>query len=62
MELSVVIPCLNESETIGICIEKAKKEIKKLNIHAEIIISDNGSTDGSIEISKLMKKSTINNS
>jgi glycosyltransferase involved in cell wall biosynthesis len=32
MELSVVIPCLNESETIGICIEKAKKEIKELNI------------------------------
>lgn len=59
MELSVVIPCLNESETIGICIEKAKKEIKKLNIHAEIIISDNGSTDGSIEISKKLNTNVI---
>ena len=47
MDLSVVIPCLNESETLAICIEKAKKQIEKLNLNAEIIISDNGSTDGS---------------
>jgi len=59
MELSVVIPCLNESETVGICIEKAKKEIRKLNIDAEIIISDNGSTDGSIEISKKLNVNVI---
>jgi glycosyltransferase involved in cell wall biosynthesis len=52
MELSVVIPCLNESETIGTCIKKAKNQISKLNISAEIIVSDNGSTDGSVEISK----------
>jgi glycosyltransferase involved in cell wall biosynthesis len=52
MELSVVIPCLNESETIGNCIKKAKKEINKLNISAEIIVSDNGSTDESIQISE----------
>jgi glycosyltransferase involved in cell wall biosynthesis len=52
MELSVVMPCLNESETIEACIKKANKEINKLNIIAEIIISDNGSIDGSIEISK----------
>ena len=54
MDLSVVIPCLNESETIATCIEKAKKEIQKLNISAEIIVSDNGSTDGSIQISERM--------
>lgn len=52
MELSVVIPCLNESETIGTCIKKAKNEINKLNISAEIIVSDNGSVDDSIEISR----------
>lgn len=52
MELSVVIPCLNESETIEICIKKALKEIKKLNIKAEIILSDNGSTDSSTQIAK----------
>jgi glycosyltransferase involved in cell wall biosynthesis len=50
MDLSVVIPCLNESETLAICIEKAKKQINKLKLNAEIIISDNGSTDGSQEI------------
>ena len=54
MDLSVAIPCLNESETIATCIEKAKKEIQKLNISAEIIVSDNGSTDGSIQISERM--------
>ncbi len=52
MDLSVVIPCLNESETIAICIEKANKQIKKLNINAEIIVSDNGSNDGSQDIAK----------
>ena len=52
MDLSVVIPCLNESETIALCIEKANKQIKKLNINAEIIVSDNGSNDGSQDIAK----------
>ena len=50
MDLSVVIPCLNESETLAICIKKAKNQIDKLNINAEIIVSDNGSSDGSQEI------------
>jgi len=52
MDLSVVIPCLNESETIGICIKKVKNQIQKLNIKAEIIVSDNGSNDGSQDIAK----------
>ncbi len=52
MDISVVLPCLNESETLGICIHKAKKQIKKLNIKGEIIVADNGSSDGSIEIAK----------
>ena len=54
MQLSIVIPCLNEIETIEICINKCIKSIKKLNIEAEILIADNGSTDGSIEIAKKM--------
>ena len=52
MDLSVVIPCLNESETLKICIQKAKNKINELGIKGEIIISDNGSTDGSQEIAK----------
>ena len=52
MILSVVIPCLNESETIAICIKKSIKQIKLLKIKGEVIVADNGSIDGSIEISK----------
>ena len=50
MEISVVLPCLNESETLGICIKKAKNQIKRLGVKGEIIIADNGSSEGSIEI------------
>ena len=54
MDLSVVIPCLNESETLEISIKKANDQINKLKINAEIIISDNGSSDGSQSIAKKM--------
>lgn len=50
IEVSIVMPCLNEEETIGICIEKCKKVFKEKNIAGEIVVSDNGSTDRSIEI------------
>ncbi|OGR78387.1 MAG: hypothetical protein A3I11_01975 [Elusimicrobia bacterium RIFCSPLOWO2_02_FULL_39_32] len=50
IEVSVVIPCLNEAETIGACIQKAQQSFQKNNIEGEIIISDNGSTDDSIKI------------
>ena len=52
IELSILMPCLNESETIANCIEKSKAQIKSLNISAEIVVADNGSNDGSIEIAK----------
>lgn len=51
-ELSVVMPCLNEADTIAICIEKAKRAIAEHGIDAEIVIADNGSTDGSQEIAR----------
>ena len=59
MDISVVIPCLNESETLRICIDKAKKQIEKLGIKGEIIISDNGSTDGSQNLAKQMGAKVI---
>ena len=51
-DLSVIMPCLNEAETLGSCILKAKKSIETLKLDGEIIVADNGSTDGSIEIAK----------
>lgn len=49
-ELSVVMPCLNEAETLGACIEKIRRTLMALRVGAEIIVADNGSTDGSQEI------------
>jgi glycosyltransferase involved in cell wall biosynthesis len=50
MELTILMPCLNEAETIGICIKKATDWALKNNVDSEILISDNGSTDGSQKI------------
>ena len=52
IELSVVMPCLNEADTLATCIEKARKAISDAGIDAEIIVADNGSTDGSQEIAE----------
>ena len=49
-ELSILMPCLNEAETLAICIKKAQKALDELDVAGEIIIADNGSTDGSPEI------------
>ena len=51
-ELSIIMPCLNEAETIGVCIDKAKNFLKRTNINGEIIIADNGSIDNSVKIAK----------
>lgn len=51
-ELSVVMPCLNEADTIAIVIEKAQRAITENKIKAEIVIADNGSTDGSQAIAR----------
>lgn len=46
-EVSVVMPCLNEAETLETCIKKAQRSLREHHISGEIIIADNGSTDGS---------------
>jgi glycosyltransferase involved in cell wall biosynthesis len=51
-ELSVVMPCLNEARTIGICIRKAQASFERMGITGEVVVADNGSTDGSQQIAE----------
>jgi glycosyltransferase involved in cell wall biosynthesis len=46
-EVSVVIPCLNEAETVAICVSKAQQTLHQHDVRGEVILADNGSTDGS---------------
>jgi glycosyltransferase involved in cell wall biosynthesis len=50
VDLSVVMPCLNEAETLAACIEKARLGIEASGVTGEILVADNGSTDGSIAL------------
>lgn len=52
--VSVVIPCLNEEETIGICIQKIQEVFTNEKIDGEVIVCDNGSTDNSVRIAESM--------
>ncbi|TMC83905.1 MAG: glycosyltransferase, partial [Chloroflexi bacterium] len=52
IEVSIVMPCLNEAETLATCIRKAQAAIEKNDLVAEIIVADNGSTDRSQLIAK----------
>jgi glycosyltransferase involved in cell wall biosynthesis len=51
-ELTVLMPCLNESETLATCIQKAWRYIRRSGISGEVVIADNGSTDGSQNIAR----------
>src|SRR5499425_1018733 len=53
-ELSVVIPCLDEVETLASCIEKAQQCLQEHNIDGEIIVADNGSVDGARRVATRM--------
>ncbi len=54
IELSIVMPCLNEAETLAICIKKATAFRRHSGIPGEVVIADNGSTDGSRQIANAM--------
>ena len=51
-EVTILMPCLNESETLGICIRKAQAFLETNRVRGEVVVSDNGSTDGSQEIAR----------
>lgn len=53
-EVTVVMPCLNEADTLASCIEKAQQAFREHGIRGEIIVADNGSVDSSIEIAVRM--------
>jgi glycosyltransferase involved in cell wall biosynthesis len=50
IELSVVMPCLNEVDTVGVCVRKALATLHSAGVNGEVIVADNGSTDGSVEL------------
>jgi len=52
VEVSVVMPCLNEARTVGRCIDKARRALQEMHTHGEVVIADNGSSDGSREIAR----------
>ena len=54
LELSIVMPCLNEADTLATCIEKAQRALRDAQISGEVVIADNGSTDGSQAIAERM--------
>jgi glycosyltransferase involved in cell wall biosynthesis len=53
IELTVLMPCLDEAETLGRCIDKAKAFLERTDVRGEVVIADNGSTDGSQAIARL---------
>jgi glycosyltransferase involved in cell wall biosynthesis len=57
--VSVVLPCLNEEEAIGACLEKIQKTLAASNIDGEIIVCDNGSTDSSVAIAESLGVSVV---
>ena len=52
IEVSVVIPCLNEEKGVGICVEKCFCIFHKYNINGEVVVSDNGSSDNSVLVAQ----------
>lgn len=60
IEVSIVMPCLNEAETVANCIRKAQQAIRTHRLKAEIVIADNGSTDGSQALAERLGARVVN--
>lgn len=60
VELTILMPCLNEAETLAPCIRKAKQSLTDLAIEGEVLVADNGSTDGSQELARSLGARVVN--
>ena len=54
VELTILMPCLNEAETIAACVRKAMRYLERADITGEVVVADNGSTDGSPDIARTL--------
>jgi Glycosyl transferase family 2 len=52
LELTILMPCLNEAETIGHCVAQARAYLDRCGLAGEVLVADNGSTDGSAAIAR----------
>ena len=62
IEFTILMPCLNEAHALAFCIEEARDCIRRLGLEAEILIADNGSTDGSPRIAEQMGAEVVSTS
>jgi glycosyltransferase involved in cell wall biosynthesis len=60
VELSIVMPCLNERDTVGVCVRKAMSALSEAGIRGEVIVADNGSSDGSVELAQAEGARVVN--
>ena len=60
VELSIIMPCLNESKTLPACVAKAQQALCEHHINGEIIVADNGSSDGSQQVAELLGVRLVN--
>jgi glycosyltransferase involved in cell wall biosynthesis len=59
-ELSILMPCLNEARTLGACIKKAQAFLHENGISGEVIVADNGSSDGSVQVAEKLQARVVN--
>ena len=52
LELTILMPCLNEAETVATCVRKARSFLERTGIEGEVLVADNGSSDGSQELAR----------
>ena len=60
VEVSIVIPCLNEADTLATCIRKAGDALERAGVSGEVVVADNGSSDGSQQIAECLGARVVN--